>query len=86
MAYNKVTFGGNTLIDLTSDTVTANSLLEGVIAHGADGVVITGALLEGDLLEYGDKTTSMVGAGQVDYMIVGPDTIIGVARVGERLA
>lgn len=42
MAINKVEFGGNTLIDLTSDTVTADKLLSGYTAHRADGEQITG--------------------------------------------
>ena len=42
MAYNKVVYGGNTLIDLTSDTVVPEALLEGYIAHKADGSIITG--------------------------------------------
>lgn len=44
MAINKIDFAGNTLIDLTSDTVTADTLSEGVVAHGADGEVVTGTL------------------------------------------
>jgi hypothetical protein len=39
---NKVTYGGNTLIDLTSDTVTADTLASGVTAHSAKGAVVTG--------------------------------------------
>lgn len=39
---NKVIYGGNTLIDLTSDTVEATSLLSGVTAHDASGEIITG--------------------------------------------
>lgn len=42
MAVNKVVYSGNTLIDLTNDTVTADTLSEGVTAHGADGRQITG--------------------------------------------
>lgn len=42
MAISKVIYGGNTLIDLTSDTVVANKLLTGYKAHGADGEPITG--------------------------------------------
>lgn len=42
MAINKVIYGGNTLIDLTSDTVTADQLKSGVTAHDASGAVITG--------------------------------------------
>ena len=39
---NKVVFGNQTLIDLTSDTVTAANLHSGVTAHDASGAVITG--------------------------------------------
>lgn len=42
MAISKVIYGGQILIDLTSDTVTADKILEGYIAHGADGEKITG--------------------------------------------
>lgn len=42
MAISKVIFGGQTLIDLTGDTVKADKLLKGYIAHGADGEEITG--------------------------------------------
>lgn len=40
---SKVIFGGQTIIDLTNDTVTADKLLEGYTAHGADGEVINGS-------------------------------------------
>lgn len=42
MAVNRVDYGGSTLIDLTADTVTADSLLSGFTAHGADGEPIIG--------------------------------------------
>jgi hypothetical protein len=42
MAINKVIFGNQTLIDLTSDTVTAADLASGVTAHDASGATITG--------------------------------------------
>ena len=44
MAVSKVIYGGETLVDLTSDTVTANDLAEGVTATAADGTQITGLL------------------------------------------
>ncbi len=44
MAVNKVIYGGETLVDLTNDTVTANDLAEGVTATAADGTQITGLL------------------------------------------
>lgn len=39
---NKVVYGGNTLIDLTGDTITADKMLSGFIAHDKSGASITG--------------------------------------------
>ncbi len=44
MAVNKVIYGGNTLVDLTGDTVTAADLADGVKATGADGNPIVGLM------------------------------------------
>ena len=44
MAVNKVIYGGNTLVDLTGDTVTAADLADGVKATGADGNPIIGIM------------------------------------------
>ena len=44
MAISKVVYGNNTLIDLTSDTVTAATLTSGTTAHKADGSSVTGTL------------------------------------------
>ena len=41
-AINKVIYGGRVLIDLTGDTVTADKLLAGYKAHGADGNIVNG--------------------------------------------
>lgn len=40
--YNKIIYGGQTLIDLTADTVTVDKLAEGITAHDKSGAVITG--------------------------------------------
>ena len=42
MAINKVIYGGTTLIDLTSDTITADKLAYGITAHDKSGSAITG--------------------------------------------
>ena len=44
-SYNKVIVNDETIIDLTSDTVTSESLLLGRIAHSSDGSVITGSYI-----------------------------------------
>ena len=68
MAISKVVYGGNTLIDLTGDTVKADKLLKGYKAHGADGEVINGTC------EYDANTSdataeeSEILAGEVAYV------------------
>lgn len=44
MAVNKIIYHGETLVDLTSDTVTADDLAAGVTATGADGKPLVGLL------------------------------------------
>lgn len=42
---NKVILGSDTVLDLTSDTVTPETLLVGTTAHNAKGEIITGTLV-----------------------------------------
>lgn len=42
MANNKVIANGETLIDLTEDTVTPSTMIDGIVAHDASGVRIVG--------------------------------------------
>lgn len=44
MGISKVNFGGDTLIDLTNDSVTAGTLAKGVTAHNAAGEQVVGTL------------------------------------------
>lgn len=48
MAVNKVIFGGETVIDLTNDTVTPETLAKGVTAHDKSGAAITGTMQSGE--------------------------------------
>ena len=43
MAINKIVYGDQTLIDLTSDTVEASTLLVGTTAHDKSGAIINGS-------------------------------------------
>jgi len=52
MAINKVVFGNNTLIDLTSDTIGADKLLKGFTAHDASGASIVGTYEGGSVDGY----------------------------------
>lgn len=52
MRVNKVIYGTETLIDLTNDSVTPETLKKGVTAHDKSGEVITGTLEETSYIEY----------------------------------
>lgn len=72
---NKVVFGSATLVDLTGTTATADKILQGYGAFGADGAWMNGTAtggIDGDNLEYGliDATSSLVGVGKVGSMII----------------
>ena len=72
---NKVVFGSATLVDLTGTTATADKILQGYGAFGADGAWMDGTAtssIDGDNLEYGliDATSSLVGVGKVGSMII----------------
>lgn len=48
MAINKVVLGSETLLDLTADTVSPSTLMQGYTAHDASGAAITGTATGGD--------------------------------------
>lgn len=55
MEVNKVVYNGDTLLDLTSDTVTPQTLLSGATAHAANGQSISGTV---DLNGKADKVAN----------------------------
>ena len=61
MPVNKVVFGDRTLIDLTSDTVSADKLAKGVTAHDKTGVQITGTMESGGSEKYGATADTFLG-------------------------
>lgn len=67
MAISKVVYGGNTLIDLTADTVVADKLLKGYKAHGADGVVIDGTCTFDADTQDATATAAEILTGKVAY-------------------
>ena len=91
MAINKVIYGTDTLIDLTSDTVTAADVVYGKTAHGADGNPIVGELIDGNDLAYG-TSSCVVGEATVGTAYVWTDydgddiAIINKAVVGTSVA
>lgn len=57
--YNKAVINGTTYLDLSSDTVTAGSMLDGVTAHDKNGAAITGNISSMTL----PTTTSSTSSG-----------------------
>ena len=67
---NKVIYGGQTLIDISDTTATADKILQGFTAYGADGSKLTGTAtggIDGDNLEYG---LAVVGSAIVGSSVI----------------
>lgn len=62
MPINKVVYNHETLIDLTNDTVSKESLKKGFIAHQADGTIIIGEFVGDDA----DEIDRILTAGLTD--------------------
>jgi len=67
MAINKVVYGGNTLIDLTADTITPADLAQGVTAHDKSGASITGTSTKDSDTSDADATASEILSGKTAY-------------------
>lgn len=74
MGVNKITYGNTTLIDLTSDTVTAETLLEGYTAHDANGNIIRGTLVQSS---FDIDDVYPVGSIYMNATNVSPATLFG---------
>lgn len=72
---NKVIYGGDTLIDLTADTVTAALMLSGTKAHDKSGAPITGTCTY-------DADTSDATAGQSEILNTKTAYVNGVKVTG----
>ena len=67
MAISKVVYGGETLIDLTGDNITADKLKKGYTAHGANGEVINGTCEHDANTQDATATESEILAGKTAY-------------------
>lgn len=68
MAISKVIYGGQTLIDLTNDTVTTDKLKKGYTAHGANGEVINGTCEHDANTQDATAADSEILAGKTAYV------------------
>lgn len=86
MAVNKVIYGGNTLVDLTGDTVTAADLADGVKATGADGNPVIGLMQKVTIDAELSNTSTNPVQNKVIYNAllnkVGTDIFSGFALMG----
>lgn len=67
MAVNKIIYGNQTLIDLTSDTVETSNLLSGYTAHDKTGAIINGACTYDADTSDGDASASEILSGKIAY-------------------
>lgn len=65
MEVNKIEFNGKVLIDLTSLTVTPETLAEGVVAINAKGEIIVGTA------KFGNDTSAKLGTAKLGTMKLG---------------
>lgn len=69
---SKVVLGGEVLIDLTADTVTADTLAKGVTAHDKTGAQITGTLEGGNASKYGATVDAFLGGVDSNGVLQAP--------------
>ena len=78
MGISKVVYGGDTLIDLTSDTVEAEALLVGHTAHGKDGELIEGTC------SFDSNTTD--ATAKVSEILTGKTAYVGGTKITGSMA
>lgn len=69
MAYNKVIYGGKTLMDLTSDTVTPETLAKDVKAHNSAGEAIVGTSTKDSDTMDATATAAEILFGKTGYVL-----------------
>lgn len=65
---NKVIYGGQVIMDISSDTVTAATLLSGYTAHGRDGEAVTGECTYDADTSDATASTSDILSGSTAYV------------------
>ena len=65
---NKIEYAGQTLIDLTNDTVSSSTLLDGQVAHDASGQRIVGAMMQNPVTVNNGSVSKISGTDD-DYQL-----------------
>ena len=68
MAINKIVYNGDTLVDLTEDTITSSNLLSGITAHNKSGEQITGECTYDSNTTDANATQSDIVNGKTAYV------------------
>lgn len=76
MGVSKVIYGNRTIIDLTQDTVTADKLMQGYTAHGANGEQIVGTATGGSI-----QASKTVTAGTSNVTVTPDSGYDGIGQV-----
>ena len=71
MAVNKVVYGTSVLVDLTSDTVTADKMLAGYTAHDKSGNQVTGNVTFASVYTGSGEPSSGLGEEGDLYLALG---------------
>lgn len=81
MAFNKVVYNGNTLIDLTEDTVTPETLAKGITAHDKSGAAIVGTMESG-----GGGSGGKIPSGytEIDFIEFNGKQIVDTGIIGNQ--
>lgn len=81
---SKVVYGNETLIDLTSDTITADKLLKGYTAHGKDGAPISGSCAFNADTSADTVTVGAVLSGTTFHNAAGSPQIGTMPNIGKQ--
>lgn len=81
MAVNKVVYNGETLVDLTNDSVTPETLAEGVTAHNAAGEPIVGTMTNGGS---GGDSDLPIGYKQCDFIEFNGKQLVDTGIIGNQ--
>ena len=67
MAFNKIVYGSDVLIDLTGDTVSEDTLAKGITAHDKSGEVIVGTSTKDSDTSDADVAVAEILDGKIAY-------------------
>lgn len=92
MAVSKVVYGTSVLVDLTEDSVSAETMLKGASAHNAAGELVVGAYVPAKIetgtvtLSSNSRTINVTGSFVPEHIVLYVDSDAGVTSGTIRMA